>query len=215
MKIDNFSFFNNLKLSTENIDLIRDSGYGTSRTAFRKSLIKDIFPLPEKGLKIEADLYFNLAALWYTNISSLEDYLTIYRVHGKNLFSVSDVERLPLQIESMKSALKYLRLKVSGSKYYDQQLFDKLSKPYQIEIKSKEICYNSFTGKDPRRQLFQLEIERLKYHWGQWSIRYKIYKFITIPLSLIIPTNKYLDLKDKYYKNKFFKVREAIFPSRS
>jgi glycosyltransferase involved in cell wall biosynthesis len=213
-KYDNFSTFSNLKMNYNNLELISQAGYGTSRTSIRKRMFKDLFPIPETGLRIEADLYLNLAALWFTNISSLEDYLTIYRIHGNNLFSVTDVNRFPLQIDSMNSALHYIKKKAMQSSSYNQNLLTKLLRPYEIHLQNKKISYNSMLGKDCRLMLFSLEITRLKYYWKTYSSLYKIYKILTIPLTLIISSENYLKIKDKYNSKQIYKVRESVFPNK-
>lgn len=210
---DGFASFSNLRLTPENADLILKSGYGTSRTSLRRSTADKIFPLPEKGLKIEADLYINLSVPWITNISSLADYLTIYRIHGENLYCISDTKRLPLQIESMTSALNYVKEHAKGSLYFDPDLLDKLIRPYTLELEYKKIVLDSEMGNDKRFTLFVHELSNMKYRWRSWGLPYRIYKVITLPLILLLSSKRYIYMKDKYYQNKIYKIRESLFPS--
>jgi len=210
---DGFLSFSNLRLSPENADLILNSGYGTSRTSLSRSTADKLFPLPEKGLKIEADLYFNLAVPWITNISSLADYLTIYRIHSENLYCISDTKRLPLQIESMTSALNYVKEHAKGSLYFDPDLLDKLIRPYMLELEYKKIVLDSEMGNDKRFTLFVHELSNMKYRWRSWGLPYRIYKVITLPLILLLSSKRYINMKDKYYRNKIYKIRESLFPS--
>jgi len=140
---EKYPHFSNLELNWESLENIKKSAYGTSRTSLRKKALSNIFPLPEKGLKIEADLYLNLSILWFCNLSSLNEELTVYNMHGNNLFSVHDIKKLPTHISCMKLALNYIRRTAKTSKKYDEQLSNNLLNPYEIEIKEKEFSLNT------------------------------------------------------------------------
>jgi len=71
--------------------LLRTRGafLGTSRMTIRKALLKSIGPVPD-SIRIEADEYlFTLAAV-LAGVHILPEALTFYRLHGANLFQVSD-----------------------------------------------------------------------------------------------------------------------------
>ncbi len=74
----------------------RKSFLGTSRMAFRTELLRRIGPVPE-SLTIQADEFlFTLGAL-FSEVLLLREPLTFYRLHGQNLFQVSDGSRASLQ----------------------------------------------------------------------------------------------------------------------
>jgi len=74
----------------------RKSFLGTSRMAFRAELLRRIGPVPE-ALTIQADEFlFTLGAL-FSEVLLLREALTFYRLHGHNLFQVSDGSRTALQ----------------------------------------------------------------------------------------------------------------------
>jgi hypothetical protein len=62
--------------------------FGTSRMAYRREILKEIGPVPER-LRFEADEYlFTLAAL-LTDVMILSQPLTFYRLHDRNLFQLA------------------------------------------------------------------------------------------------------------------------------
>jgi glycosyltransferase involved in cell wall biosynthesis len=68
---------------------MRKSFLGTSRMAYRADLLRRIGPVPEL-LEIEADEFlFTLGSL-FSEVLILREPLTFYRLHGQNLFQISD-----------------------------------------------------------------------------------------------------------------------------
>src|SRR5229473_4326167 len=56
----------------------------TSCLAFRRGVLREIFPIPE-SMRIQADAYFELVAVLITPVLAIEEDLAVYRIHGKNL----------------------------------------------------------------------------------------------------------------------------------
>jgi glycosyltransferase involved in cell wall biosynthesis len=75
-------------LPERKVDLISYWIYPTSTLAFRRESIKPLLPVPE-GLKIQADAYLAALAVFLGPVMGMAEPLTIYRVHGKNLFHTS------------------------------------------------------------------------------------------------------------------------------
>src|SRR5574341_230381 len=142
---ESFPNFHNLEIGEKNIDFFINSSYGTSRTSLRKSILKYILPIPS-ALRIEADLYLNLSIIWFCNLSCLNEELTFYRIHGENSFCITDLKRLPLQIQTMELALKAVRSVVKNSDKYDEHLLNTLLKRYETEVKEKEFALGSCEG---------------------------------------------------------------------
>lgn len=210
-KEETFPEFHNLELSEKNVDLFIKSSYGTSRSAFRKSAIEKIFPLPEQSLKIEADLYLNLVAHWIGNLACLNEVLTVYRIHGENLFHLISYDRLPLQIESIMTALGYVREKVSGLSRKDIHLLDKLLLPYEIERKEKEFVLALNKGTVRRRDVLSIEIDKYRLGKSTWSNSYKFYKLITLPVLMILPPRILWNLRKLFWRMGFYKLRKILF----
>ncbi len=212
-KVINESFpeFYNLEIDEKNLDYFIKSSYGTSRTSIRKSALRHILPIPDE-LIIEADLYLNLSIIWFGNLTCIDEKLTVYRIHGKNLFCLSDLNKLPLQIDTMKIALKEVKNITRKSEIYNEEFLKKLLKPYEIEIKEKELILKTYKKNVKRKDIISLEIEKIKFHKKNWNILYRIYKYIRLPIFFAFPPYFLLKFKDFYYKNKLYKIRKFLFP---
>jgi glycosyltransferase involved in cell wall biosynthesis len=209
--IENFPEFHNLSLNKENLNLFIKSSYGTSRTSLRKSILKNILPIPE-NLIIGADLYLNLSIIWFGNLSCLNERLTFYRIHGENLFCLVDSKKLPLQIKTMKTAIEEVKKISKKSKIYDKEILNEILKPYEIEIREKEFNLNVYKNKGKRKDLFLIECEKFKFYKREWNFLYKIYKFIRLPFLLAFPPKFFLKLKNFYHNKKLYNIRKILFP---
>jgi glycosyltransferase involved in cell wall biosynthesis len=58
----------------------------SSGLSIRRDLASQIFPIPESGLEICADIFMRLAATYLGGIGTVPQPLTFYRIHGKNLW---------------------------------------------------------------------------------------------------------------------------------
>jgi glycosyltransferase involved in cell wall biosynthesis len=56
----------------------------TSSLAFRRSVLKEIFPIPE-SMRTQADAYVELTAVLIARVLAIEEDLAVYRIHGENL----------------------------------------------------------------------------------------------------------------------------------
>lgn len=208
IKDEDYPKFHNIPLNEENLQSFIAASYGTSRSAFRKSVLMKILPLPEKELKIEADLYLNLVMFFLGGLSCLKEPLTVYRVHGDNLFHLSSYEKLPAQIDTMKSSIKYFKNTVQNIQKEKAFLADRIAFPYEIEIKEKEFALNVYKKKAKRKDVFLIEVLKYKLNKSKWSWRYKFYKIFTLPFLLLLPPLLLWKLRRMYYEKFFLKSKD-------
>lgn len=208
---EEFPNFSNLKLNEQNIEIIKSSSFGTSRTSLRKSYLDKILPLPGDDLTIGADLFINLSILWFGNISCINEHLTYYRVHGNNLYSVSDIDRLPLQISFMQKTLLDVKEAAMKSQCFDEDLFQNLIEPYKIEIRDRKHTYGIYEGSASRKESVLIELQKIKIGWRRWSYMYKFYKSITLPLFYILSPKTVRKIKTYYFRNNMFRFRKFLF----
>ena len=64
--------------------LSRYRAHQTSCLAFRRSVLQEIFPIPE-SIKIQADAFPELTATLIAPVLAIEEDLAVYRIHGENL----------------------------------------------------------------------------------------------------------------------------------
>lgn len=69
--------------------LLKFVPYPTSCLAFRRSLATQLLPIPE-SLRLQADGYITLLAALLAPVIALPEPLAVYRIHGKNMYYVSD-----------------------------------------------------------------------------------------------------------------------------
>jgi glycosyltransferase involved in cell wall biosynthesis len=69
--------------------LLKFAPYPTSCLAFRRSLVNQLLPIPE-SLRLQADGYITLLAALLAPVVALQQSLAVYRIHGKNMYYLSD-----------------------------------------------------------------------------------------------------------------------------
>lgn len=202
--------FHDLALNHKTINLFREASYGTSRTSLRRSLLEKIMPIPEE-LRIEADLYIHLATVWYGRQSCIDQELTCYRIHRDNFFHNGNGDKLPLQIETMQNALKKAEEAARKSNNFDSKLFDSLSQPYELEIKEKKLSLRIHLGTARRKDVFEFERERYEAGKKIWGVGYRIYRILMMGLSCLFSPRWLAALKNFYWRNNLFRVRNLFF----
>lgn len=207
---EKYDEFHNKGLGASTVDLFMKAGYGTSRSSFRMEYISKILPLPEINLEIEADLYFNLIMFWYGKVSCLNDQLTIYRIHGNNLFCIPDEKRLPSQIRCMEAAIGYVRDNSRKSQLYNISLLDLILKKYEIELREKKQLLKSYTGKAGRAENFLIELDKISYYKYKWNRSYLLFKLIALPLYIIFSYKFMMKYKKYYSTSPIIRYREKL-----
>jgi len=211
---ENHSEYHNLKLTENTIKEFTKCSYGSSRTSLRKSIVANILPIPE-CMKLEADLYL-LSILAFGNLSCLKEHLTLYRVHSSNLFHTSDINKIPLKIESIKAALDSIPSIFSKNSEYSKETISQLLLPYQIELKQLEFANKVYiSGNAKSRDFFKLELQRLKFFWRDWPFLYKVYKIMQLPFLLVLPPSFLFKILQTYKDKKLYLIRQIFFPNRS
>src|SRR5260370_41320919 len=76
-----------------------EHGMGVAaRLAFRGGALKELLPVPEV-LRTQADAYLSALVIFVAPIIAIPEYLGKYRLHGANLFQVSDQSNARGRIE--------------------------------------------------------------------------------------------------------------------
>jgi len=87
--------------------LLRYPMVGTSCLAFRRNALKELLPVPEV-LRSQADAYLTALIIFVAPVAALPEFLGKYRLHGANLFQVSEGRISRSQVEhrmAMRAAL--------------------------------------------------------------------------------------------------------------
>ena len=71
------------------VSLLNYPMVGTSCLAFRRSALNKLLPIPE-ALRSQADAYLTALVIFVAPVAALPEFLAKYRVHGANLFHISE-----------------------------------------------------------------------------------------------------------------------------
>lgn len=74
--------------------LLRYRDFPTSCLAFRREALDRLLPVPEK-INLQADGYLALLIIFVTPVLAIPDKLTVYRIHGGNLYNATGARNTP------------------------------------------------------------------------------------------------------------------------
>jgi len=209
----NFQEAHNIELNKNTLDIFIKNGHVTpAQLNFRKEILKNVLPIPEKNMIMGPDGYLFLTLSFFTNFSFLKKELSVYRIYGENLFYTDDVKKFILTIKAWETIKVHSKKVVKKSKRFDPTLFYNLLLPFDIEVSERELIYKINNGEYKREDILRLEIKKIRYGWGKWGFLYKLYNLLKLPYILILPPKLMVDFKNFYFKKKLYKIREIIFP---
>lgn len=189
---------------------LRKSFLGTSRMAFRAELLRHIGPVPE-ALTIQADEFlFTLGAV-FSEVLLLREPLTFYRLHGQNLFQVSDGSRASLQrkhdvLVSLTEALR--------RRFADEQVPDDVSNVIFESLRNESdalaLCLFGGTPLDTiRNELLNYRITQENASPFRWFLKY-----ISLFPALFLTPNHYAALKQKLASSSLYhRLRRKVLPA--
>jgi glycosyltransferase involved in cell wall biosynthesis len=188
----------------------RKSFLGTSRMAFRAELLRRIGPLPE-SLTIQADEFlFTLGAL-FSEVLLVREPLTFYRLHGQNLFQVSDGSRASLQRkhEVLVSLTEALR-----DRFVDEHVPADVSNVVLESLKNESdalaLCLYGGTPLDTiRNELLNFRITQENASPIRWFLKY-----VSLFPALFLTPGHYAALKQKLASSSLYrKLRRKVLPA--
>jgi glycosyltransferase involved in cell wall biosynthesis len=77
------------RIPENRVSLLRYPMVATSCLAFRRSTLKKLLPIPE-ALRSQADAYLTALVIFVAPVAALPEFLAKYRIHGGNLFHISE-----------------------------------------------------------------------------------------------------------------------------
>jgi glycosyltransferase involved in cell wall biosynthesis len=189
---------------------LRKSFLGTSRMAFRSDLLRRIGPVPE-SLVFEADEFlFTLGALFST-VYILRDPLTMYRLHGQNLFQISS------------HSDEALRRKLAVISELSMSLRDRFSKervPEDIaaiileSVDTEASVLRLSLGQGSPIDTVRTEFRSYRLYHENASLFRRILKAISLAPALFLRPKTYIALKYKLATHPLFrKAREKFLPA--
>src|SRR5271157_905070 len=188
---------------------LRKSFLGTSRMAYRTEILRRIGTVPET-LTIQADEFlFTLGAL-FSEVLLLREPLTFYRLHGQNLFQVSDGSVAALRRKHA------VLLALAGSlrlRFAEERVSEEISKTViesvQTEADAVQLCLGSGTPLDTIRT--EVRAYRID-HENVSSLRW-VLKSLSLFPALFLSPKRFAEWKQKLASNSLYrKARQRLLP---
>jgi len=188
---------------------LRKSFLGTSRMAHRAEILRRIGPVPE-SLTIQADEFlFTLGAL-FSEVLLLREPLTFYRLHGQNLFQVSDGSLTSLRRKHtvLVALVDALRRRFAEERV-PEQVSNAVIESIQNDADSVRLSLGGGTPLDTIRT--ELQTYRIM-HENASAIRWAL-KYLSLFPAFFLSPKQYTAWKQKLTSNSAYrKIRQSFLP---
>ncbi|MFI5096526.1 MAG: glycosyltransferase family 2 protein [Candidatus Acidiferrales bacterium] len=188
---------------------LRKAFLGTSRMAFRAEILRRIGPVPA-SLTIQADEFlFTLGAL-FSEVLLLREPLTFYRLHGQNLFQVSDGSVTALR---RKHAVLLALADSLRRRFAEENVSKEISKTVieavQTEADALQLCLGGGTPLDTIRTEFRTyRIDHEHASAFRWTL-----KLLSLLPALFLSPRQFTKWKQKLASNSLYrKTRQRLIP---
>jgi Glycosyl transferase family 2 len=180
--------------------------FGTSRVVIRKRVAERALPIPD-SIVIEADEFLSIMSIAYSRAVLLPDALTFYRLHEHNLYQMRSLDprklrRLHQSISALSSELPPRLAAASVSPEGIRILVETL------EGAAKKLKLLT-DGGSPWRTL-QIERAERRYFSSGGPIGYRLFAFLSLGLTLIMPPQRFYQLRAWYGKSRLRKWRGLL-----
>jgi len=180
--------------------------FGTSKVAYRKSLLEQLLPIPE-GAVIEADEWLFTLAPWLSDVMVLDQALFYYRLHGGNMYMLNGATEKGLHRmhNSLASLVRDFPPKMRA-----------LGIPAEIEapllanlrLQTDRLRLQLMGGS--RREVLRLERATDDLFNRTAPLGYRIFKQVVLLLTLVLPSKQFFRLKNWYSESGLRRVRKWI-----
>ena len=179
---------------------------GTSRVAYRKSLLEQILPIPE-GAVIEADEWLFTLAPWLAEVMVIDRALFSYRLHNGNMYMLSG---------GSEKGLRRLHNSLACLVEHFPPKMRALGIPPEIEaqllanlrLQTDRLRLQLVGGS--RWEVLRLERTTNDIFTRRAPLGYRIFKQIALLLTLVLPSAQFFRLKNWYAERRLSRVREWL-----
>jgi len=200
---------------TENrSSMLRYSMVATSCLAFRRGVLNKLLPVPE-ALRTQADAYITALIIFVAPVVALPEFLAKYRIHGTNLFYISEGKPARNHIEHRMTMRAILSAEIRA--WLERNGHDLASPDLKAYLKqwTKSQELDSFALRKPSRWNYFLHLIEFPRIYGKiMSSRHLLYTYVRAFCALLLGYDR-LHLVDdfrKSYKGVFGKpLRESVF----
>ncbi len=188
---------------------LRKSFLGTSRMAYRTKILRRIGTVPE-SLTIQADEFlFTLGAL-FSEVLLLREPLTFYRLHGQNLFQVSDgsVTALRRKHDVLLALSDSLRRRFAEERVA-KEVSIAVIEAVENETDALQLCLGGGTPFDTIRT----ELRTYRIDHEDFSLLGWVLKSLSLLPALFVSPKRFAGWKQKLASNSFYRrFRQRVQP---
>ncbi len=188
---------------------LRKSFLGTSRMSCRADLLRRIGPVPE-ALKVEADEYIFTLAAFFSDVFVLSEPLLFYRIHGQNLFHVSDGNLAPVR---RKHAILVALADSLRRRLAEEQVPADLIKAVVESVQTEaDVLALSLGGGTPLTTI-RTELRNYRIMQENASPLRWLFKCLSLFPALFVSPARYVALKRTVASNTFYRrARQRVLP---
>jgi hypothetical protein len=180
--------------------------FGTSKVAYRKSILEQILPIPE-GAVIEADEWLFTLAPWFADVMVLDQALFYYRLHGENMFMLRNSSERA--VRRMYHSLACL-LQSFPPKMRALGVPPEIEAPLLAHLRLQTERLRLQLEGGSRWEVFQMERATDEYFIDKAPPIYYIFKQFALLLTLVLPSKQFFRLKNWYAESPLRRARKWI-----
>jgi glycosyltransferase involved in cell wall biosynthesis len=187
----------------------RKSQMGTSRMTVRTEILRKILPIPE-SIVIEADEYIFTLAAALSVVSVLPEPLTYYRIHGGNLFQLSEFNREG--VLRKQRSIEILAQAIAGRLTEFGLAKDAVAAVVEaVQLEADLLRLQAKGGFPWETARAEWKFYRIVHQDG--SIPHRIFKLASLVPALFCPPRLYYRVRRKFAANQFYlNARKVVFP---
>ena len=193
------------------VDLLSYGPNSTSALAFRKSLLGELLPIPET-LGNLADSYLSALAVLKGPMIQINEPLTKYRIHGKNLFSFdqADEKRAVRRLAQLQMLVAELERELAARQ---QTCPGSGLDSYLMRFRLIENDLRFATHGASRREFFRHLRLHDRVYGPLWSRRYKLFRGAMSVAGLLLGYRRFEALRERYRRAGLQNRRDHWFPA--
>jgi glycosyltransferase involved in cell wall biosynthesis len=178
--------------------------FGTSRLSLRKAILGRVPTIP-KELTFSADAFLYTLAVGFAGAIVLEQPLTYYRVHAHNLVATTEPAKMRRRQEMQALVLEKLipHLSILGMPGEATQV---LIEPDLVDAERLKLGRSGFK----RWQTFRVERAAYRLAYKDVGLGYLLFKWLVLGLTLMIPPQRFYQLKQWYADNNIRRIRSVL-----
>jgi glycosyltransferase involved in cell wall biosynthesis len=180
--------------------------FGTSRLVIRKQIATLALPIPE-SIVIEADEFLSIVSIANSRAFLLPDPLTFYRLHEDNLYQLRSED--PRKLRRLRQAIGSLARELP-SRLASATVAPEVIRllVHTLENGEKKLKLQLDGGMP--WETFEVERAERHYSYSGGSLGYRIFEFVSLGLTLLMPPRRFYQLQSWYGSSRLKRWRGVV-----